>query len=39
MIVIDSSFWIELFGGSEIGRVIKENKHFEGLKNVEYFKK
>ena len=28
MIVIDSSFWIELFAGSEIGKIIKDNKDF-----------
>lgn len=28
MIVIDSSFWLELFSGSDLGKVIKENEDF-----------
>lgn len=29
MIVVDSSFWIEYFLGSELGRIIKENNDFK----------
>jgi predicted nucleic acid-binding protein len=28
MIVIDSSFWIELFAGSDLGKIIKNNEDY-----------